>query len=305
MGEPSIRPLRTIEEYRAAEDLQHAVWRLHEREIVPDHVMLTAQRHGGLALGAFAPSGKMVGMLFGFLGTGDEALGERWLHCSHIMGVLPEWQGRGIGFRLKLAQRRWALHQGLKLIVWTYEPLESRNAALNVGKLGAICRRYRRDLYGAMRDALNAGLPSDRLEVEWWIASPHVRQRLEGARPEHDPAALDVPPANRVSWRADGLPVPSDVEGGWDGPATLLEIPADFQGVRQSDMKLAEAWRQHTRNQFEAAFAAGYAAVDFIGHTDEAGVRRSYYLLRPAASLDLRPRPPASGSAPSSLKRDA
>ncbi len=280
----TIKPLETVAEYRMCEDLQKAVWNLDDREIVADHVMLTAQRHGGLALGAFAADGRMVGALFGFLGIDGATPGQPLIHVSHIMGVLPEWQGRGVGLRLKLAQRQRVLDQGLKLIVWTYDPLESRNAALNIGKLGAICRRYIRDLYGDMRDALNVGLPSDRFEVEWWVDAPHVRERLEGPRAES--AMRDARPANRVAWREDGLPAPVDVACAWDGAPALIEIPAHFQQVRKADLKLAAAWRLHTRALFEAAFAAGYAAVDFASPVLD-GVRRSYYLLQPASNSAL------------------
>jgi predicted GNAT superfamily acetyltransferase len=273
----SIRPLITNDEYRVCEDLQYAVWRLEEREILPDHMMLTCSRHGGVVLGAFSPGDEMIGFLFGFPGAGDESFGVEWLHCSHILGVLPAWQGRGVGYRLKLAQREQVMAQGLKLVVWTYDPLESRNAALNIRKLGAINRRYLRNLYGDMRDALNVGLPSDRFEVEWWVDSARVHRRLaEGSPP---PArVLDAPSANRVHWRGDGLPVPEDAGAAWDGAPARLEIPADFQRIRSADADLARAWRLHFRAACEAAFAAGYAVTDFASITDE-GRRSSHYLL--------------------------
>lgn len=276
-----IRPLETQAELRAGEDLQRAVWGLDDREIIPDHIMLIVQRHGGLALGAFEPGGRLVGLLFGFLGVDYATPGHPWAHVSHVMGVLPEWQGRGVGYRLKLAQRAHALRQGLNLVTWTYDPLESRNAALNIGKLGAICRRYLRNLYGEMRDAINVGLPSDRFEVEWRLDAPRVLARLEGTHRAPGLAAPDLCRANRVAWRADGLPVPEDPGVAWDGARVALEIPAHFQQVRRADLALAEAWRSHTRAHFEAAFAAGYAAVDFVSDVDEAGRRRSFYLLQP------------------------
>ena len=281
----TIRPLQSVAEYRACEELQQAVWNLDPREVVADHVLLVVQRHGGLALGAFEPGGRLVGTLFGFPGIDYNAPGAPWAHISHMMGVLPEWQGRGVGYRLKRAQREHALAQGLKLVIWTYDPLESRNAALNIGKLGAICRRYVRDMYGDMRDVVNAGLPSDRFEVEWWIATERVRQRLEGRRGREEAlAAEDVQRANRVAWRDDGLPTPGETGFAWEGAPALVEIPAQFQQVRRADLELAGAWRLHTRALFEAAFAAGYAVVDFISRV-EAGTRRSFYLLQAARNL--------------------
>lgn len=279
----SIKPLRTITEFRVCEDVQCAVWRLDDREVVPDHVLLTATRHGGLALGAFTAEGEMVGILFGFPGKGDTTWGADWMHCSHIVGVLPHWQGQGIGYRLKLAQREWVLRQGLKLIVWTYDPLESRNAALNIGKLGAVCRRYERDLYGNMRDVLNVGLLSDRFEVEWWIDSDRVRRRLDEGALQPDRTS-DARPFNRVKWRADGLPMPEETDALWDGTPARLEIPGDFQRIRQTDLALAQVWRRHFRARCEAAFAAGYTVVDFANYVD-ADRRHSYYRLEAGSQM--------------------
>lgn len=278
--ELSIRQLHTLESFRACEVLQTQVWQLHDRELVPDHIFLASDRHGGIVLGAFLPcdSGEMmVGMLFGFPGTGDDSLGVDWLHCSHIMGVLPRWQGRSIGYRLKLTQRDLVLKQGLELVVWTYDPLESRNAALNIGKLGAICRRYERNLYGDMRDELNAGLFSDRFEVEWRVDSGAVRRRLAAGKPDPAKVMAGAQMANRVTWY-DEMPVPSERAVTWDGGPVLIEIPADFQRIRHTDLALAETWRLHFRALCEPAFAAGYAVVDFTSQVIESA-RRSFYRL--------------------------
>ena len=72
---------------------------------------------------------------------------------------------------MKTYQREHVLRQGLDLITWTYNPLLARNAQLNIAKLGAVCTTYLPNLYGPMRDGLNAGLPSDRFQVDWWIAT--------------------------------------------------------------------------------------------------------------------------------------
>src|SRR3970282_1162763 len=103
-------------------------------------------------------------------------------HCSHMLAVLPEYRDQKIGYRLKLAQREAVHEQAVRLITWTYDPLESRNANLNINRLGGIVRTYKRNHYGEMQDGLNAGLPSDRLLVEWWITSNRVKQRLSSER---------------------------------------------------------------------------------------------------------------------------
>ncbi len=272
-----IRPIQTHAEYRAVEQLQREVWGLEEVEIVPDHLLLTAQKNGGLVLGAFdvPPGGeseRLVGFVFGFLGLSPDG---RVKHCSHIAGVAPAYQNQNLGYRLKLAQREHVLAQGLDLITWTFDPLESRNAALNFHKLGATCRTYLRDLYGSMRDALNVDLPSDRLQVDWHIASAHVANRLRGDQiktslsglksaglPVLNPALPGDPP--RPAQRT--LPI--------EGERLLIQVPAHFQALKADAMDLARAWRFHTRALFEAAFAEGYVVTDLLFEN-----RESCYLL--------------------------
>jgi predicted GNAT superfamily acetyltransferase len=272
-----IRPIRTQAEYRAVEQLQREAWGLEEVEIVPDHLLLTAQKNGGLVLGAFDASlaeknEGLVGFVFGFTGLSPT---RQVKHCSHMAAVAPAYQGQNLGYRLKLAQREHVLAQGLDLITWTFDPLESRNASLNFHKLGALCHTYMRDLYGRMRDALNVALPSDRFEVEWHIASAHVRERLNsgGRSPSLSQwQAAGVPLLNRP-FPSDP-PRPTDAIRPIQGERLLIEIPAYFQTIKAMDMQLARAWRLHTRALFEAAFDHAYAVTDLLF---QAG--RSFYLL--------------------------
>src|SRR5499425_1764525 len=175
-----IRPVKTEGEYHAVEQLQREIWGAQDIEIVAFEILMTAHRNGGVTLGAFDVVGgeeRMVGFVFGFVGL---TAGGRVKHCSHIAGALPGYRDRGVGYALKLKQREIVLAQGIDLITWTFDPLESRNARFNFHKLGATCRVYLRNLYGAMRDTLNAGLPSDRFQIDWLISSPHVEAKLHG-----------------------------------------------------------------------------------------------------------------------------
>ncbi|MDR7581734.1 MAG: GNAT family N-acetyltransferase, partial [Armatimonadota bacterium] len=172
-----IHPLQAVAELRAVEGLQQAVWGMTDREVVPCHQLLAAVRNGGVVLGAFA-EGRLVGFCYAFVGWRQ---GERVLH-SHMTAVLPGLQDRDVGYRLKLAQREWALAQGYRRVVWTFDPLQSRNAYFNLHKLGARAERYEVNYYGEMDDELNRGLPTDRLEVDWWVSSEPVVARLEGRR---------------------------------------------------------------------------------------------------------------------------
>jgi predicted GNAT superfamily acetyltransferase len=268
-----IRPLASGAEVQACQELQLRVWSFPDGlEALPFHVLMTVPLNGGLVLGAFDQR-ELVGFLFGYPGL--KPGGKPW-HCSHMMGVAPEYRGLGIGYQLKLAQREHVLAQGLDAVIWTYDPLESRNARLNLHKLGGLCRTYVPDFYGPMTDALNRGLPSDRLRVEWWIASDHVRQRLSG---EDGPEASIAPPqANRTGWSSSGLLTPGPLTMGPGRDIVLYEIPADFQRIKVLDQDLALEWRLAAREAFEAYFAAGYAATDF--HSARMNGRRwSAYVL--------------------------
>jgi predicted GNAT superfamily acetyltransferase len=268
-----IRTLQTIAEYRAAERLQRQVWDLEEVKVVPDHLLLTAQKNGGLVLGAFDGE-RLVGFLFGFVGLTPDG---RTKHCSHMVGVAPAYQGQKVGYRLKLTQREHVLSQGLDLVTWTFDPLESRNAHLNFHKLGVTCRTYLRDLYGSMRDQLNVGLFSDRFQVDWHVASERVADRLRGAWVGDSLPTLraeGVRVLNCALPDDDGLPRPPQKTLPIAGDRLLIQIPAQFQAIKAADFELARAWREHTRVLFEAAFAAGYTVVDL---SFEQG--RSYYLL--------------------------
>ncbi|MBC8248542.1 MAG: hypothetical protein H8E90_02585 [Anaerolineales bacterium] len=306
----SIEKLTTIQQFRQCEELQRRVWGLSDTDVVPLHLLLIAQKSGGLVLGAFDKEGKMAGFLFGFLGARD-VTAQQLKHCSHMLGVLEEWQGQGVGYQLKLAQREHALSQGLDLVTWTYDPLESPNAALNIGKLGVVCNTYIRDLYGEMEDERNVGLSSDRFQVEWWIASQRVALRL-GAPPSSPPkpalskveglggkeggqahrlASGGYRPSldavlqsgaqllNPATARPDGLVRPSPAPLELTADTILVEIPAHLQAIKAADMALARQWRVHTQEMFERCFTAGYTVTEFISQV-RAGLRRSYYVLQ-------------------------
>jgi predicted GNAT superfamily acetyltransferase len=238
-----------------------------DRDVIPLHLLLSAQRNGALVLGAFDKR-SLVGLLFGYLGL--TAAG-RLKHCSHLMGISPEVQGRGVGYRLKLAQREFALAQGCDLVTWTYDPVESRNANLNIRKLGAVCRTYYQDYYGPMEDGLNRGLPSDRFQVDWWIASDRVRERLAcGSAAQLAPEDVDFLAA--ATHGADNC-VPGRVLECPGGDRVWVEIPAAFRAVRAFPALAAE-WRGETRRVFEERFSSGFAVTDFVCRQG-----RAFYLL--------------------------
>jgi predicted GNAT superfamily acetyltransferase len=279
-----VRLIQTHDEYRAVERLQREVWGHEDLDVVPDHLLITIQKNGGLVLGAFEPtpeegSERLIGFALGFIGLSPEG---KMKHCSHMVGVARAHQNRNVGYLLKLAQREHVRAQGMDHITWTFDLLESRNARLNFHKLGATCNTYLRDLYGNMRDELNVGLPSDRFQVDWHIASPHVASQLGGDWIGPSLSALEsdgVPILNRCP--PGKLPCPPQEVLPLAGERLLVQIPARFQTIKSADAGLARAWKEHARMLFESAFAAGYTVVDLV-FTGEL----SYYLLE----KDWKPR---------------
>jgi predicted GNAT superfamily acetyltransferase len=276
MAEWIIRLLDTPEEMTAAEGLQRLVWPGSETDVIPAHMLLAAVHNGGLAIGALAGE-VLAGMAFGFPGVTQTPDGPLLKHHSHILGIHPDWRGKGIGFALKRAQWQMVRRQGIDRITWTYDPLLSRNAHLNIGRLGAVCSTYLRSEYGEMRDGLNAGLPSDRFMVDWWLNTRRVERRLS----RHTRPSLTL-----KHYRSAGATVleahfdreaaarPPGGAPALTGALLLVEIPEDFLVLKAADLALGRDWRYYSREVFEKAFAGGFIVTDFI-HADG----HSFYIL--------------------------
>jgi predicted GNAT superfamily acetyltransferase len=278
-----IKIIENIAEMHAAVEIQRLVWQESDTDIIPAHLMNSAVHNGGLLIGAYADQ-ELVGFVFGFPGFYSTPDGPRLKHYSSILGVRPEWQGRGIGFALKRAQWQMVRHQGIDRITWTFDPLLSRNAWLNITRLGAVCNTYHCDFFGQMQDALNQGLPSDRFDVDWWVNSQRVNRRLSRRRRN----ALSL---NHFLVGGAGIINAMDVDAhdpvaggqlagiklGSDQIFLLVEIPTDFQALKRSDPQVAARWRIQTRLVFEGLFKAGYIVTDFVRSSDDPP--RSFYVL--------------------------
>jgi predicted GNAT superfamily acetyltransferase len=269
-----IRHLHGPEEAVLAVDLQRLVWGGDE---APAHVMLTAAHNGGLLAGAFV-DGVLAGFVWGFLGFDARASPPRLKHCSHQLGVHPAYRNLGLGFLLKRFQWEFVRRQGLELVTWTYDPLLSTNAYLNIARLGAVCNTYCRNEYGDLDDDLNAGLATDRLQVDWWVNSSRVCDALERSAAQEEasfedaywlnPPGRDEPvlPPDAAHLAALPAPIPDSI---------AIAIPPDFQALRAADARLALEWRGTTRLAFELLFASGHTVVEFVRRTTYGG-----YLLQ-------------------------
>jgi predicted GNAT superfamily acetyltransferase len=272
-----IKLLESPEDMTLVEDLQRAVWPGSETDVVPAHLLITATHNGGLVIGAFIEE-QLIGFVFGFPGLDFTPDGPRPKHCSHMMGIRPGQRDSGVGFALKRAQWQMVRKQGIDHITWTYDPLLSRNAYLNIAKLGAVCNTYRRSEYGDMRDGLNVGLPSDRFQVDWWVNTRRVERRL--SKRSRGPLKLDdfikaeLQPLYTPRIQTSGLLQPPEHFPPLEGHLLLAEIPSDFGALKDADFTIANDWRFFTREVFETAFAAGYIVTDFVYENG-----RSFYVL--------------------------
>jgi predicted GNAT superfamily acetyltransferase len=249
-----IRALKTIEDFMAVEELQVEVWGCSEREILPSLALIPLLEIGGVLLGAF-DNRALVGFVVGFPGF---AAGQPILH-SDMLAVRAEYRSTGLGYRLKLEQRRLALANGVEKITWTFDPLQAANAHLNFGKLGVIADGYKVNYYGQTSSALHrAG--TDRLWVTWLLHSARVEQRLSAAahKPSKDLAV--VPVLLRVGTDGEPQSTALDATQG----AFKIEIPHDINSIVNTDEALARRWREATRVAFTAALAANFIVSDFF-----------------------------------------
>jgi predicted GNAT superfamily acetyltransferase len=252
--EIQVRPVRTLEEARAAAEVLERVW--EEPRVVGIPLLWAMASHGGQVLAAFRGD-EVVGTQVGVVGLTE---GKPTLH-SHITGVLKEVQHEGVGFRLKLAQREWCLERGIGSITWTFDPMVARNAYFNLMKLGAIGRRFYRDYYGEMEDTFNRGDRSDRLEVIWELESERVRSAL-GLDQAEAPTALSEVVAPLLIRNENGQPLVDRLDT--SSEYVTLAIPDDYHTLRSRDAGLGKDWRDAVADALEAVVGAGYRAVAFV-----------------------------------------
>lgn len=273
----TIRPAQTPADFDATIDITLKAWGTSLDDAMPSHAMQAIAHNSGTVLLAFdgqTPVGFCLS-IFAFDGDSPKAADAQFKHYSHLAGVLPAYRGRGVGEMLKWAQRTAVLAQNVPRITWTFDPLQTLNARLNMHKLGAVCNTYIRNRYGKLDDALNGGLPTDRFEVDWWIASDWVEAHAH--KTYRSPTVDQLTNATRINsaiMKNGWLQPQSTHLSGWEDQL-LLTVPKNFVEMRGEDLELALAWRYHARELFEVAFAGGFTAVDLLVEPE-----RCYYLLR-------------------------
>lgn len=263
-----IRELAELEELTVLAELFAQVWGSADEPISTNELRALAHSENYVA-GAFA-QGRMIGGLVGWLG-GDPRT-ELHMH-SHILGVLPDREARGIGFELKQHQRRWCLERGVNVMEWTTDPLVRRNAYFNLTKLGAEAPRYLVNFYGVMADGLNAGEESDRLLIRWRLDS----RKAEAAAAGH---AEDLDVERLRAWGNDAIvsvgPSGEPVMTQSSARVLICQVPEDIVALRHSDRELARAWRSAVRDAIGRALARGYVITG--------ATRSGWYVLESSGS---------------------
>ncbi len=280
-----LRDITDTEGFRRCVELQEEVWGRGFSERVPLAILMASRRIGGVVTGAWDREGELVGFVFGMTGWEEG----RPVHWSDMLAVRSGMRDAGLGTRLKLHQREVLLARGVTRMYWTFDPLESRNAYLNLERLGAVSREYVVDMYGSSGSHLHAGLPTDRLVAIWEMDSPRVRMKIESAGlrgPSPGSAGQAEVGGPAVPWGEPGapkLPVPPEPNPkSTDSHVVEVEIPARIQELRRADPALALRWRGYTRAMLRHYLDRGW---------EVRGVRRG----TPVSHLRLEPRDPRAG----------
>jgi predicted GNAT superfamily acetyltransferase len=220
-----IKRLTELDQFAEAVQLQQDIWGFSDRDLLPIRLFVVANKVGGHTFGAY-DGPRMIAFLIAIPGLKEGARG--YLH-SHMMGVLPEYRNLGLGRTLKMAQRQDAINRQIPLIEWTFDPLELKNAYLNIEKLGAIIRRYLFNNYGTTTSPLHGGLPTDRLVAEWWVLEPRSENKRIEAR---------------------------------------ISIASNIDEIRRTDPAAARAIQLRASQEFTEHFGKGLAVVGFERSAD-------------------------------------
>lgn len=224
-----VRECTSIEDFQQCIELERTVWNDADIGIMPIRLYMISKACNAPTIGAFE-SGKLVGFVHTMIALMDGQV----IYHSHLAAVLQGWRHKDIGYKMKLAQRDHAMKVGVPLIIWTFDPLQSRNAHFNLNKLGAIIRRYAVNYYGeGLSTVFDSNVPSDRVFAEWWVSSPYVASAIAGTHQ-----------------------APQD-------KSQSVSIPEDIESVRAASLEEHKRWRAQVREEFQAKLAAGLIARGF------------------------------------------
>lgn len=266
-----LRSFSTPADYAECVRLQRITWGQEFKELVPPVILKLTQKVGGIAAGAFTEAGRMVGFVYGLTGYRNGVP----VHWSHMLAVEPEFEGMGIGRRLKELQRDMLLEGGITSVSWTFDPLVARNAHLNYNRLGAAVTEYVEDMYGTDTGSLlHSGLGTDRFVVEWSLDDRRVKEILAGRAVKLDPCITNAPIVNSVESGEEVVPVErGDLP---EAPVLRIEIPKDIERIKTEALELGKRWRASSRRACRFYLDRGYSVTGFY---EEAATGRCFYYL--------------------------
>jgi predicted GNAT superfamily acetyltransferase len=246
----TFRSFSSTADYQACVELQRATWGRGFSDVVPLSILKITQKAGGIAAGAFSPAGDLLGFVYGLAGF----VGGRPFHWSHMLAVARQARDLGLGTRLKLYQRELLLSRGIEEVRWSFDPLEARNAHLNLNHLGAEVAEYVENLYeGEEGSELFEGIGTDRFILSWKITS----ERVTGALADHRAGAVEPfreTPVVNAGGAVGDLP---------PAPRVRIEIPRSIQDLKAGRPELGMAWRESTRRAFKHYLGSGYRVEAF------------------------------------------
>ncbi len=274
----TIAPLQSQTDYKSAVDIQREVWKFDDIDIIPPAMLLAADHCGGITLGAYNTIGEMIGFVTSILGMEDGML----VQHSHMLAVRQAYRNFGVGYRLKLAQRKEALKRKIPRITWTFDPVQPLNAYFNLGKLGAWSKVYSENFYGETTSALHRGLPTDRLVARWDLDSAAVVKRLETGPPRHElrKELRKMEVINRLEDVAPGMTTSSAARLTATADQLLFEVPYNLPTIKVRNLGIALEWQGKMRQVFRAYFKKGYIASDFWVGEEEGHLRAFYHLAK-------------------------
>ncbi|MDE0806299.1 MAG: GNAT family N-acetyltransferase [Longimicrobiales bacterium] len=276
MDRIEIRPFESIDEFQKCVEFQAHTWGGHFTERVPIAILKVSQRLGGIASGAYDTKGQLVGFIFGMTGVQNGEV----VHWSDMLAVKPELRNSGLGVKLKDYQRKALLAKGIRKMHWTFDPLESKNAYLNLNKLGATSKEYVRDIYGQTDSPLHSGIGTDRLVTTWILDSPRTIERIQSEAPNSEAAQKVRHLSVFEVEKKHGLVRPMQPNLNLAVPAVSIPIPLSIQSLKKASLELAVEWRVAVRDALTTYITEGYEVTDLLRREDY-----SAYLLLEAKRL--------------------
>ena len=268
----TIRPFETIEEFQDCVRLQKEAWGSGFSDLVGVAILKVSQRLGGIAAGAYDESGELAGFVYGMTGVESGEV----VHWSDMLAVRPGLQNAGLGARLKAYQRDRLLAMGITSVYWTFDPLESKNAHLNLNKLGAVAREYVQDMYGQTDSPLHSVIGTDRLVPTWTLDSERVVQRLVEGRSGPEVGADEGAVHAFDVVGEGGLILPGEPDLSLETSRILVPIPSSIQQFKSESLETAVRWRHATRAALSSYLGRGYEVRELYRR----GQHSEYLLVR-------------------------